>query len=767
MGILREDGDDGVAKLLNDFRYKDRDFVLIDESHNLRYPDTQRYKVVQTFLSAGRRCCFLTATPRNKTAWDVYHQIKLFHQDDRTDLPVDPPNLKEFFKGIDRGEKKLPDLLANILIRRTRNHILRWYGFDAETHEPVDPTRFQEYIDGKRKAYVLVGGKHQFFPKRELQTITYSIEDTYQGLYRQLRGYLGKSGRGKVAKTITGELTYARYGLWHYVRPDKQMKEPYVSLQRAGANLRGLMRILLFKRFESSVYAFQETIRRLLRIHDSFLKSIGEGFVPAGEEAQYILYGSDTLEESYLMDALAQVSRRYDTKDFDTDTLREHIGHDIALLKTIQELVAPITPEKDAKLHTLKARLSDKPLKGSKRLIFTQYADTAQYLYSNLNPGERFPEVEVIYSGDESKARVVGRFAPKANPEYHFAKGEVELMTLVATDVLAEGLNLQDCDNIINYDLHWNPVRLIQRFGRIDRIGSEQEIIFGFNFLPELGIERNLGLRATLHNRIQEIHDTIGEDTKILDETERLNPDAIYAIYEPKVSGQVQPELWGKPEDEFLDLNEAEEILRQLRKDDPPELDRIANLRDGIRTARSSLQKGLFVFCQAGRFQQLFLLDDRGSVVSRDIPRVVGAVKCTPDAQAVKLPDGYNKEIMVVRRAFAEEVKHREAERKHTFSLTHGQLYGLRELRIFFESTADEEIKGNVNILEKAFRGALTGAVKRELNQLRRNAVSGEALYRNLIRIYDQHNLKDVTPSRSLQLEEKAIPRIICSEAFV
>ena len=231
----------------------------------------------------------------------------------------------------------------------------------------------------------------------------------------------------------------------------------------------------------------------MLKIHESFLKSIDEGFVPAGEEAQYILYGSDTLEEADFMDALRAVSQRYDAKDFDTDTLREHIAHDIELLKTVQKLVEPITPEKDAKLQTLKARLTDKPLKGAKRLIFTQYADTAKYLYANLNPGDRFPDVEVIYSGDKSKARVVGRFAPKANPEYRFAKGEAELMTVIATDVLAEGLNLQDCDNIINYDLHWNPVRLIQRFGRIDRIGSEHEVIFAFNFLPEVGIEKNSG----------------------------------------------------------------------------------------------------------------------------------------------------------------------------------------------------------------------------------------------------------------------------------
>jgi len=122
---------------------------------------------------------------------------------------------------------------------------------------------------------------------------------------------------------------------------------------------------------------------------------------------------------------------------------------------------------------------------------------------------------------------------------------------------------------------------------------------------------------------------------------------------------------------------------------------------------------------------------------------------------------------MAVQRTFAEEVKHREAERKHSFNLTHGQLYALRELRILFEATAEEEIKSNVNILEKAFRGALTGAVKRELNQLRRNAGTGEALYKNLIRIYDQHNLKDVLARRNLEFEEKSIPRIVCSEAFV
>lgn len=758
MGLL----DEGRA-LLSQKRYEDYNFVLIDESHNLRYPDTQRYKVMQNFLRTGKRCCFLTATPRNKSAWDVYYQIKLFHQDDKTDLPVAPPDLRQYFRLIEKGERKLPDLLANILIRRTRNHILRWYGFDAKTHQPVDPARFKEYLDGRRRAYVIVGGRHQFFPKRELDTIEYSIEDTYQGLYQQLRGYLGKARRGQPIKPPEGELTYARYGLWHYVTKEKQRREPYTNLQHAGTNMRGLVRVLLFKRFESSVYAFRETVRRLLKVHQRFLEALAEGFVPAGDEAQDILYEPNRAEEQDLMDALRQASGRYDAADFDLERLREHIAHDIQLLKTILRLVEPITSAQDAKLQTLIKRLKEKPLKEGKRLIFTQYADTARYLFDNLNPDGKKADIEVIFSGDKSKARVVGRFAPKANPGYCPAPGEAELMTVIATDVLAEGLNLQDCDKIINYDLHWNPVRLIQRFGRIDRIGSDYDVIYGFNFLPEIGIERNLGLRQKLHSRIQEIHDTIGEDSAILDRTEQINEDAMYAIYE-KNGGQLS--LFEDEEDEFVDLNEAEEILRLLRRERPDEYERIANLRDGIRTVKPASTKGLYVFCQAGRYQQLFLFDEKGEVVTRDIPRIIGTIKCSPDLAGQALPPGYNKDVMRVKRLFEEEVKHRQAEREHTLSLTQGQRYVLRELRVLFGTTSDEDEKARINILEKAFRGPLTRAVNQELNRIRRNGIAGSSLLKMLGDIYYQHNMRDWLDRRNFQFEEQTIPRIICSEGL-
>ena len=764
MGHLRaHDGD--VTWLARADKYRRRDFVLVDESHNLRHRDTQRYKVLQEFLATGRRCCFLTATPRNKTAWDIYHQLKLFHQDDQTDLPITPPNLREYFKLVEEGERALPPLLANILVRRTRNHILRWYGYDAATDERVDPAHFAMYRAEQRRAYVKVGGRKQFFPKRVLETIEYSIEETYQGLYHQLRGYLGKGQRGVAAEPRPSELCYARYGLGHYVYQERQNREPYRELQRAGANLRGLMRVLLFKRFESSVHAFRATVRRVLRIHERFLDALAEGIVPAGEAAQTVLYAADVLDELALLEALRRVSSRYNAADFDVPRLRRDIEHDVALLREMLELVEPITPAGDAKLQTLQSRLTTPPLAGHKILVFTQYADTAQYLYDNLNPHNARSDIEVIYSGDKSKARVVGRFAPQANPEYAFQPGDTEITLLVATDVLAEGLNLQDCDHLINYDLHWNPVRLIQRFGRIDRIGAAHEVIYGYNFLPETSLEEHLGLQEKLRRRIQEIHDTIGEDAAILDPTEQLNAKALYAIYSEQNGGQLS--LFEDDEDDLVDLTEAEELLRQLQRDDSAEYQRIAALPNGLRAAKPSARRGLYVCCQAGNYQQLFLLDEQGELVSRDPAHILRILQCAPQLAGAELGAGYNAAVMRVKQQFAAEVRGWHSARQHAVSYTTGQKYILRELRLLYMTAPDEERQTQINTLERAFRRPLTAAVNRAVNRLRRSGVTAEELCQALITIYHQHNMRAWAARGSLRERAREAPVIVCSERLV
>ena len=768
MGLLREDEAHGPEWMLHDERFRYRDFVLVDESHNFRHTDNQRYRVLESFLASGdRRCVFLTATPRNKTVRDIYNQLRLFHQHDLTDIPVDPPNLRQYFRLVERGERRLPALLAHLLIRRTRHHILRWYGYDEETEQRVNPDNFAPYREGQRRAYVLVGGRRQFFPQRQLETVEYSIEATYQGLYGQLRDYLGHTPdqAGSPEPVRPDSLTYARYGLWHYVRATKQDRPPYSDLQRAGANLRGLMRIMLFKRFESSVHAFRQTLRRMVRTHRAFLAALEQGIVPAGEEAQRLLYESDLDEEQALLDALARVSGRYDLADFRADALRADIKQDIRILDEMLALVEPITPAQDAKLQTLLGWLGQAAFQQGKVLIFTQYADTARYLYDNLDPGHDRPDVEVIYSREKSKAEIVGRFAPRANPQHRPPQGVPEIDTLVATDVLSEGLNLQDCDKVINYDLHWNPVRLIQRFGRIDRIGSEHDVIYAYNFLPETELERNLGLRAKLARRIQEIHDTIGEDAAILDPTEQLNEEAMYTIYTQGEIGRYEED----EVDEYVDLNEAEEIIRQLREDQPELYRHITNLRDGIRCGRRAGPEGTFVFCRAGRYRQLYLVDDNGEVVSRDVPYILGLLKCEPDTPAEPLPENYNQTVMAIKEQFDREVQARRAERDHTLPLTRAQRYVLRELRLLYDGAQDEDLRRQIAVLEAAFRQPNPRpAVRNELNRVRREGISGEALLDVLTGVYHLYGLDEVRSQRKVSEDENdALARIVCSEALM
>ena len=154
-------------------------------------------------------------------------------------------------------------------------------------------------------------------------------------------------------------------------------------------------------------------------------------------------------------------------------------------------------------------------------------------------------------------------------------------------------------------------------------------------------------------------------------------------------------------------------------------------------------------------------------VVSRDIPKILGLIKSGPEQQGLPLPEGYNALVMRAKHLFSEEVKHRQAEREHTLSLTQGQRYVLRELRILFEAIRDEDIKGQINILEKAFRGAVTRAVIRELNLLRRNSITGNDLFKTLTRLYHQHNMREWLDNRNRLPEDHQVPKIVCSEGLI
>lgn len=743
-------------------RFPDRGFVLIDESHSFRNAGSQRYEELSTWLQAGdRRVCLLTATPRNSRARDVYHQLRLFHPDDQTDLPISTPDLARFFHMAERGEARLGELLQHVMVRRTRRHVLRWWGTAADTGKPMlslDDEEARPYLVGEKPCFLRVGGRENRFPVRRLRTLRYSIEAVYEGFYDTIRRKISDP-----TPEPGGSLTYARYDLRSYLREELRGEDRFAGLRRAGPSLRGLIRVMLFKRLESSVAAFRATVGRLAERHRLFLKALESGVVPTGEESDAVLSHAGVHDDHELLEQLRGVAQEHATADFDVDRLIAHVRGDADVLEGLLTAIGPIANGRDAKANTLLETLAEPTLAGRKVLVFTQFTDTAEHLGRVLNPSGIRSEVVIASGGAKNKARVVGRFAPKSNPAFAPKEGELETRILIATDAFSEGLNMQDCDVVINYDLHWNPVRLIQRLGRIDRIGSENAEIHALNFLPESGIEKNLGIVAVLRDRIAEIHATIGEDAQILDDQEQLNEESMFAIYNEDVSVIEDEEAAG----DRLGLQEAGELLRKLRLEEPEEHARILALRDGIRTAKPSTISGTFTLCRDGDYLEARVAGPGGETLTTDPARVLALIEADRSnvAPAV-MPSHHYERVARSLAAFADAAATRATGRRSGSRLGVAQRYAIDRLDECLLEDSDDPQPGRMRLLERmksAFSQTLSPAVRRELQRLRTHGVAGRPLLVALQEIFAVHRLGLRGPASEPDGETPVLPRLICS----
>lgn len=732
------------------YQTADRQIVLIDESHRFRNRNTDRYRILNKYTE-GRRCILLTATPYSLRPNDIYSQIRLF-ADDEIDLNLNPPRLNEFFRRIDDKQASLIDVLRPLLIRRTRKHIQKHY---------PDAVIAQEMRDGSSVPKLLT------FPIREKpETIQYDVEGVYGGgLYDYIINRLGRptqqqAGVVGMPEFKAGEMTYARYGLHAYVLPSYQNKAPYTDLKRAGYSVRGFIRILLFKRLESSVEAFRATVRILLTVHERFLTALANGYVPAGDQGQSLLYDQTWTDDAEMLEALGALNGRYDTKAFDMPRLERDLTNDRNALRDLADYLEPIKPDQDGKLMALRTLLDE--LNGQKSLIFTQYESTAEYLYNNLIDVPRIAWLSGRHRvAGKSFMEMLARFAPKANPLF-IRKNSDPVNVLIATDVLSEGLNLQDCSLIINYDIHWNPVRLIQRIGRVDRIGSEAEKIRLYNFLPERNVEKVLNLEKVLQRRIAEIHAFIGEDNAILHPDEKLNDSDLYAAYT-----KVPEDDDGDPTSLAVDFTEIEELIRRLQRNSPEIIKALHDLPSGVRTAKqcSSSKDGAFLYVATEDFERLLLLDSHGNERIVSLEEILDAIECGDSEPALSLPPRYNFHISEATKRFELEAAQRQTDRQIGPKLTPGQRYALKHLAALLKEETNEEQRTSLHNLESALRTRLPDAALKELNTIRRLGLTGEFIRQRLLQAYRDLDLGRYI-HRSDTSSSTPIARIICSEAL-
>jgi len=573
--------------------------VVVDESHNFRNPLSSRWEHLFTLMvdhiAKGKEkpyILFLTATPISNTIWDLYWQVMLLTlMDQKAFLKEGISDLLRFFRDIDRqaDPSLLNDLMNEISIRRTRDYIKLNYP-EAQ-----------------------IKGKKIIFPKRILKNIDYHLNKTYQGLYSD------------ISRTISEKLSMAYYRILEYKKTERLSKVEEMSLGRMIA-LEGIFRTILLKRLESSVEAFRKSVAKHIR----FLEKLKEYFIKGKLVTKQTFYkyvsNMDEESEEEFMEALENIN----IEDYRKDDLIADIDKDIALFNEIVKKVRQIHAQDDAKLEELKNRLLEFG-KNGQIVLFTYYADTLDYIFEHVSAEPAFAKFKV--------EKISGRITSsrkRTEIVNSFMNGKIDI--LMSTDVLSEGMNLQRAKYLINYDLHWNPTRMIQRAGRIDRIGSAFNEIYVYNFFPEEELEDLLRLVEILQNKIRNIDSSVGLDATVLGE--EVNPKVFGIIRKIKeqdeeVLDELEREVFGGGEKFYqplMDFLKTKTILD------------LESIPLGIHSGLTKGIKGIFFYYRYSsdfHFWYLYDLASTGEML-RNKTMILNYIACPPDETRV-IPDFFDK----------------------------------------------------------------------------------------------------------------------------
>ena len=519
------------------------DLVVIDESHNFRNgEDTSakengkrnRYqRLVEEILQQGERTrvLMLSATPVNNRFRDIRNQLALVYQGEsqvlteKLGLETDIDDVFRMAQASysqwakrpieERTTENLTQLLSpdffhildQMTVARSRKHIQRYYDANA-----IGP-----------------------FPKRR-KPITQ-------------RPGLSKAVNAPTYGEIAGSielLSLAVYSPSRYLQPSRAAKyaDKNGNLTTSGreTGVKKLMGTNLLKRLESSVYSFRLTLQRILSLMQQRVAQIDE-YERLGTMAGALNAGID--ENDFEPDDLDTLDfevggrHKFDIGDLDWKSWRRDMRDDINTIEGLLFMVQGIDPASDEKLETLRTLLKRKvanPINAGNRkaIVFTAFADTADYLYENLAPAARelglsIAEVTGGQKGSRTTAEgvsgnmndVLTCFSPESKGRDQVMPGAPDIDILVATDCISEGQNLQDCDYLVNYDIHWNPVRIVQRFGRIDRIGSKNAEIQLVNFWPDIELDDYINLKSRVESRMRGVVLTSTGDDDLLNEDEK------------------------------------------------------------------------------------------------------------------------------------------------------------------------------------------------------------------------------------------------------
>lgn len=593
------------------------DYIVVDEAHRFRNENTRSYADLLD-ICRGKKVILVTATPLNNKIDDIFAQLKLFQMPKHSTIPG-IPNLEKFFqglkkksKGIDRTDPEYKTMikqvsldireriLKHVMVRRTRTDVLTYFKADTSSQGLV----FPEMQDPRKIVYQFDG----------------DLEHTFNTTISLLHSF-----------------RYARYIPLLYYVGSKGLTEFEKQQQR---NVGGFMKGILIKRLESSFYAFKKSVRRFVQSYERFIKMEESGTVYISKDIDiYDLLDNDDIEA---LDAYVEAEKvqKYKSEDFKEEFLLD-LNHDLKILRQLEALWQ--TVDNDPKLtQFIDSLKSDKDLKNKQLVIFTESKETGDYLFERLN---REFSGQVLFfsshggrSGDDAINHnpALAREMIKAAYDPNNKEPTNIIRILITTDVLAEGVNLHRSNILINYDLPWNPTRVLQRAGRINRLGTVHTIVFIYNFFPTTQADIHLGLEANITNKIQMFHDILGEDAKYLSDGEEIGSQELFDTLNNKKAYTGED---GEVDSELMYLA----MMRKLRDENPSFFEKIKKLPKKARSGRLTdtvTASQLVTFFRIGKLKK-FYLNQEGKSAEITFFEAARLLECAPETLRHAIPSDY------------------------------------------------------------------------------------------------------------------------------
>ena len=597
--------------------------VMIDESHNYRSGSTARHTNLMKILAGGKKkeVILLTATPINNSLMDLYYQLNLITAGDDTYFSnLGIANLALHFKKADKksmvkGLDNINSILYEIMIKRTRQSIRENYPDELIT------------VNNKKRKLT--------FPSRKLHKIEYSLTKP-----------LGEAVYKKALELIDG-INLVPYRIEYYNQKNDEEEKQKALIQST------LQQTFLMKRFESSIEAIRKSIQTLEKFYVWFEKTLNENKILDSRSFRKLLTEmteNDMYDEEAIFSQVRNNEKLISIYGYDKKSIASDVKYDLIKIRSVLKELERIDARADSKLIALKDDFETNNVfatDSKKVVIFTSFVDTANYIAEELR-STRNEEVLIMTgkTNDREREKILKRFAPKANNAEHETERP---QILVSTDILSEGQNLQDCNYVINYDLPWNPMKIVQRVGRVDRLTSEFKYVTSAVFIPEKELDDVLKLLEKLQQKIRKIGDTVGHETPIIGEQAR--PKDFNAIDRIKQNDSTLIDDLEKSAD-MLSSDKPFDLLLKFIKDTG--VKQLRSIPMGRRSARKSTNSGLIILYRHAITKNMYFMfyDYAKSSFehSDDISWIFSNINCTQD-ETLSMPFTENeafKQIVII-----------------------------------------------------------------------------------------------------------------------